>query len=149
MIKEFETLGEVQKIDLEIDAIKSQKKRSAEKDNLDFSRKNLARVQSVLAAKEENLKKQEKAQKKEEGELEMIALKIQKEEKLLYDGTITDSRELSSIERETTYLKKMREQLETKILEKLESNEMLQEEIENLNKEIGKVADDLNSTEEK
>ena len=149
MIKEFEILGEVQKIDLKIDEIKREQKQSSEKENLDFLRKKLAGARTAVDTMKEILKKEEKVLRREEGELEAISSKVEKEEKRLYDGTITDPKELRGIERETTHLKEKRDEMETQLLKKLEIIESIQEEIENLQNELKKLFEDEKESEKK
>jgi predicted nucleic acid-binding Zn-ribbon protein len=70
-----------------------------------------------FAAAETQLAEVRRAQRKTEGEVEGLTARIAPEEKRLYDGSVRNPKELSSIQHELELLKGQRSKLEDELLE--------------------------------
>jgi len=143
----FERLKKLQQVDSQIDALKEKKANLPEWAKLEELRERLKDLQAKLTERESLLKTAELHQKKIEGELELISLKINGEEKKLYGGTISNPKELAGIQDEIRMLQKRRDEQETAFLEHLELVKGLQEEIRNLGEENEEIEQIIIETE--
>lgn len=130
-----ERLKKLQQVDSQIDALKGKEANLPERARLEELRERSKDLQNKLAEKESALKVAELHQKKIEGELELISLKVSGEEKKLYGGTISNPKELARIQDEIGMLQKKRDEQETDFLEHLEVLEGLQREAGQLRRE--------------
>jgi predicted nucleic acid-binding Zn-ribbon protein len=109
------------------------------------SQARLGESRELLAAREERLKAGqrlealEKKQHDAEWEIEDIAGKLQKIEQALYSGSITNPKELASLQHEADGFKNRRCDLEESTLEIMEQVEMAVDNLENLSREIEEV----------
>lgn len=125
MKEELKALNELQQIDLGIAAA------SRELAGLDSGanvRAHLALAEKKLAAASEELKKSESELRDKELTLKTIESKKKSFENKLYEGKVTNPKELSSIEKEIEMLGKNRSQLDVRILELYEIIENQQAE---------------------
>jgi uncharacterized protein len=83
------------------------------------------------------------SRKKLEDNVDTNEEKIKSNEKKLFSGTITSSKELESYQEEIDMLKKSNSNMEDKILELMEEQEIIELEIETLKKEIESLKSDI------
>jgi predicted nucleic acid-binding Zn-ribbon protein len=72
-----------------------------------------------FAAADDELATAQKEQRRLDGEVQSLTLRIEPEEKRLYSGTVTNSKELQNIQHELDLLKGQRSKLEDELLEVL------------------------------
>ncbi|MFC1972059.1 zinc ribbon domain-containing protein [Chloroflexota bacterium] len=89
-----------------------------------------------LASAQQNLVELKRQQHTTEGEIEDLTARIAPEDQKLYSGRITNTKELSNIQREVDILKAHRSQLEDKALETMENIEQTDNEVTASAKEL-------------
>lgn len=134
----FQELRKLQDIDLETDSLEAKKTHLPEAERLEALQGEIEKLRDELSSKEEVFKEEELKQKKMEGELDLVSLKIEKEEQKLYSGTIANPKELASIQEEIKILKNKRDEQETVLLEQLDVVENLGKEVDELKSMIEK-----------
>lgn len=92
------------------------------------------KARAKLNTEQKHIEEQEKQQKSAEWEIDDLTTKIKNIEKKLYDGKITNAKELSNLQAESEDFKKKRSGLEDRVLDIMEKTEL-----------AGKNADDLTS----
>ena len=93
--------------------------RLARSEQLDNARRQLQHV-------EERIAQHERTQRRLDGEIADLTARIEPEEKRLFSGSVTSSKELMSIQQEVDSLKKKRSQLEDELLEVMDRLEKLE-----------------------
>ncbi|MHB8841186.1 MAG: zinc ribbon domain-containing protein [Candidatus Aquicultor sp.] len=117
---EYKTLEELQKIDTQLDALHYREKNLPERDRYQKLSDETNRTQGLYQAIEKKLRDESQIQKKIEDELDTLNRKIDKEQKRLYSGTITNPKELTSVQQELTHLKEQADVKETELLEQID-----------------------------
>jgi predicted nucleic acid-binding Zn-ribbon protein len=109
------------------------------------SRARLGESRELIGAREERLRAEkslealEKKQHDAEWEIEDIAGKLQKTERALYSGSITNPKELASLQHEAEGFKKQRQDLEESALEIMEQVEAAAASLEKLSQKLEAV----------
>lgn len=132
-MNEYKALGDLQKLDIEIDELSEKFAHLPEQDELQSLEKELKRAEGMLEEKQISLSSNRSTQKKIEGELELLELKINHEDEKLYSGTIANPKELKSIQEEVNLLKEKKDKIETDLLEILDK-------IDNVNSEAKEIS---------
>ncbi|NCO66480.1 MAG: hypothetical protein COW32_06555 [Candidatus Aquicultor secundus] len=117
---EYKTLEELQKIDTQIDALQYREKNLPERDRYQKLSEETNKTQALYQAIEKKLRDESQIQKKIEDELDSLNKKIDKEQKRLYSGTITNPKELTSVQQELNHLKEQADVKETELLEQID-----------------------------
>ncbi len=124
-MNELEKLYQLQQLDTESAALNQEREELPAKLGLQELEDALARIeeeQAALEAEQENIRQ---AQKKQETELATLSAKVQGEEGKLYGGTVANPKELRGLQAEVRMLSKRKDEMETVLLEKMESLEEL------------------------
>jgi predicted nucleic acid-binding Zn-ribbon protein len=125
----FGELKDLQDTDSKIDALEGKKANLPHVGEMETLREELRELELERDSIQTKLGEEEHKQKKMEGELELVSLKIEKEEKKLYSGTIASAKELSSIQEEIRSLKKQKDDQETELLEELDVIDGLRQKV--------------------
>lgn len=146
MVK-FKELKDLQDVDSRIDSLESKKAGLPQAEEIEMLRAEQSQLELELAELQNQLRDEEHKQKKMEGELDLISLKIEKEESKLYSGTITNPKELSSIQGEIKSLKKQKDEHETELLEELDVVDGAKENLEKIKAHLGSSSEKLSILE--
>lgn len=147
-MKEYELLGNVQKLDIELDKLSERLAHLPEQDEFEILKEQLASTEKLLEQKQTVLTRERSALKKLEGELELLDLKIKHEDNKLYSGTIANPKELKSIQEEVGILKGQRDDMETELLELLDKVDNLDSEAKELSSRIEDLEGEVKEAEE-
>jgi len=120
-------LLDLQALDSSLDRLRKERASIAERAEADELCREIEKLQSVLCALEEELHESEREQTRLENELSTIGDKIGREEKKLYGGGVVNPKELASIQQEVGSLNKHRDDIETELLETMETVEQRRE----------------------
>ena len=123
------TLREIQDFDTRVLVLEREIEGLADKHRLGELAAELTEARTSQAATEERLEELEHKQHKLDGELDLLASKVKKEEEKLFSGTIMNPKELSSIQAEIFSLRKKRDEMETEDLEEMEAIDSLHDEV--------------------
>ncbi len=145
----FDELKKLQSIDSEIDSLETKRASLPEIERLEALQVELTKLQNNLSKIEKELKEEERKQKKMEGELDLVSLKIDKEEKKLYSGTIANPKELASIQEEIKVLKNQNDEQETRLLEELDVVDNLKKEVSELTSQIDDLSAERSEVDKK
>ncbi|MCK4778462.1 MAG: hypothetical protein KAS39_08770 [Actinomycetia bacterium] len=135
-------LLKLQEIDLKLDKLLKEKDTLGQQVEIKKLNIEIERIESKYSKKNENFKNEILIQKKIEGEMDLIEVKMKKEDKRMYSGTVTNPKELSSIGEEIVSLKKQKDNLETKLLVQMDK-------IGELEGEKDKIGNYLNGLKDK
>ncbi len=116
-------LLDLQEADTALDRLRKARAEIVERAEADALLHELEKVGSVVSALEKELHDSDRAQARLESEVSSLGDKIAREEKKLYGGTVTNPKELGSIQEEIRQLDKQRDELETALLEAMETVE--------------------------
>ena len=94
------------------------------------------KARAKLAAEQKHIEELGKQQKSAEWEIDDLTTKIKAIEKKLYDGKITNSKELSNFQTEAEDFKKKRSGFEDKVLDLMEQTEAARKSLDAINSEI-------------
>ncbi len=147
-MKEFEFLAELQRIDSRMDELREREANLPERERYNDLKKELQVVKNILSEKQKLLMDEERKQKKLEGELELLSLKMEGEEKKLYSGVVKSPRELASIQREVNVLQRRKDEMETELLEQLDVVEGLASEVDELSRRVASLEQVTKEAEE-
>lgn len=115
-----ETLYELQQTD---DAIQSAEARLAQVEAELGESEELQAARSKLTTADNQLQELERQQREQELDLKTIASKIESEENRLYGGRVTNPKELAGLQKEVSYLKDRREQVQDALLDTMMARE--------------------------
>ncbi len=130
---QLELLYALQQKDTELQSLREQEAGHPMRSETEECRAALEKAEAELTARQDELAQAEKAQKKQENELDSLAGKIKSEEEKLYGGAVANPKELRGLQAEVKFLSKKRDELETGVLEGMEA-------IEQLGADIGRLA---------
>lgn len=116
-------LLELQEIDSRIDKLVKQRESIPERAEADGLGEEIGKIESVLSQLADHLHDAEREQARLENSEQTLTDKIRREEKKLYGGSVVNPKELGSIQEEVASLKRKRDDLETTLLEAMESVE--------------------------
>lgn len=114
------TLVELQDIDTHIDALDYREANLPERDAYLALKDEVAKIEGLHATVAKKLREESAVLKKHEDALDSLNTKIAKEEKRLYGGTVTNPKELASIQQELAHLKDQADNTELELLEQSE-----------------------------
>ena len=123
------TLREIQDFDTRVLVLEREIEGLADKHRLGELAAELTEARTSQAATEERLEELEHKQHKLDGELDLLASKVKKEEEKLFSGTIMNPKELSAIQAEIFSLRKKRDEMETEDLQEMDEIDRLQGEV--------------------
>ncbi|MEW6189630.1 MAG: C4-type zinc ribbon domain-containing protein [Actinomycetota bacterium] len=147
-MKEFEFLAELQRIDSRTDELREKEVNLPEREKYNALKRDLQVVKNILSEKQKLLMDEERIQKKLEGELELLSLKIEGEEKKLYSGVVKSPKELASIQREVNVLQRRKDEMETELLEQLDVVKALASEVDELSQRVASLEQTTKEAEE-
>ncbi len=146
---QLELLYALQGKDTELQSLREQEANHPLRSESEELREALENATAELGAAREELDKVQTAQQKMENDLDSLSRKIKSEEDKLYGGTVANPKELRGLQAEVKFLGKKRDDLETGILEGLESIEQLGDDVEKLEGERAKAEAALADVESK
>lgn len=117
---EHKTLLELQEIDSQIDTLNYREKNLPERERYQKLSEEATKMEGLLKAITKKLHDEAQVQKRHEDELNSLNIKIDKEQKRLYSGTITSPKELTSVQQEIGHFKERADEKETELLEQIE-----------------------------
>lgn len=135
-MSEYKLLGELQKLDIEIDKFSERLANLPEQSQFEKLKDDLKNSEKLLKEKQNSLALEQSKQKKVEGELELLDLKIKHEDNKLYSGTVTNPKELKSIQEEVNLLKTQKDEMETELLELLDKVDSMSSEVNELSSKV-------------
>ncbi|HEB12611.1 MAG TPA: hypothetical protein ENI11_02930 [Actinobacteria bacterium] len=142
-------LHELQIIDSQIDKVNNHSESLEEKITLDEKMAELSRIGKIISDLSELIANEKKEQRKLEDLTTAYSEKIDREEKKLYAGTITNPKELKGIENEVRSLKGRRDIDETALLEVIEKVEEIDGHLTEHNKQLQVVRADTDLAQAK
>jgi len=117
---EHKTLIELQAIDSQIDELNYREKNLPERERFKQLSEEVKKTDALHSAVSKKLHEETLIQKKLEDELNSLNEKIDREQKRLYSGAITNPKELSGVQQEVNHLKNTVDEKETVLLEQIE-----------------------------
>lgn len=97
------------------------------------------KARAKLAAEQKHIEELGKQQKSAEWEIDDLTTKIKAIEKKLYDGKITNSKELSNLQTESEDFKKRRSGFEDKVLDLMEQADLSRKNFDGINNDIARL----------
>lgn len=97
------------------------------------------KARAKLAAEQKHIEELSKQQKSAEWEIDDLTTKIKAIEKKLYDGKITNSKELSNLQTESEDFKKRRSGFEDKVLDLMEQADLSRKNFDGINNDIARL----------
>ncbi len=134
-------LRDVQDCDTKIIGLRREIEGLEDKHHLSELRDELESAREARAGKEAELEELKHKQLKLDGELDILAQKIEKEEARMMSGTIMNPKELSAIQTEIFSLRKKRDEMETEDLEEMEAIDGLRGDLTNAAELISRVTE--------
>lgn len=123
VVSENKYLLQLQGVDLKIDNLKNELENLTIRETVQSLKKSIIQLEQNRQKSQDLLEDIGRDVKKVEDELALINDKLEKEEKKLYSGTITNPKELGGIEAEVKSLKRKSDDLETTLLEKMDNSD--------------------------
>ena len=139
----YERLLELQELDLSIDRLESRRREIESGAAADEARKRADQVEQRVGELRLDVDAVRREETRYEHELSTIDLRIQAEEKRLYDGSVANPKELSSIQAELENLRRRKTRLEDEELEQMERREELESGLPSLEAELAEARDRL------
>lgn len=146
---EFTNLLDLQKIDSEIDKLNNDLVNIEEKACYGELQEKIKKAKEKERLYKEEQNRQNQSLDKLNGELDLLSQKIDREKKKLYSGTVSNPKELSSIEKEIASLSGKRDDLETKVLEQMDKVSLVDNGVSKIDEAIAndtKEAEAANET---
>ena len=97
------------------------------------------KARTKLATEQKHIEELGKQQKSAEWEIDDLTTKIKAIEKKLYDGKITNSKELSNFQTEAEDFKKKRSGFEDKVLDLMEQVDLSRKNLDGINNDIARL----------
>lgn len=119
-MEEHKTLFELQQIDTQIDALNNREKNLPERERYQKVLEEAKKMDGLYKSISKKLHDEAAIQKRLEDELNSLNTKIDKEQKRLYSGTISNPKELQGVQQEVTHLKDQADNKELALLEQSE-----------------------------
>lgn len=138
-------LHELQIIDSQIGRLNHDLESWEEKATLDQKVKHLGELEELEIKFNNVLTKDQQDQKRAEDSVAVLTTKIDREEKKLYSGQISNPKELKGIENEIISLKKRRDEEETILLTVIERVEKIAADSSKIKKTLQTVSDEADS----
>ncbi len=144
----FNLLLDLQEVDSQIDADKKELNNLPQKARYDEINQNLATIQKNYDIAKKTYEAKTSELNKVNGELDLLQQKIKKEENLLFGGTISNSKELSSLQQEIESLNRKRDEIETILLEKMDESTKFEALLQKADKQIETYSSQLAAAKE-
>ncbi len=128
-MSEWDDLYDLQAVDTELFGLQEEEESLPVRGELEEKEEGLASLEEELDRLRGELQRTRDRQRKQEQGLEDLAAKIAGEEKRLYGGTISNPKELRSIQAEVQSFNRKRDKEETTLLELMERAEELEGDI--------------------
>lgn len=119
-MNEHKILIELQEIDSQIDELNYKEKNLSERDRYLSLKEEVGKVEGLHKTISKKHHDEALIQKRLEDEISSVSSKIEKEQKRLYSGTVTNPKELSSIQQEIKHLQELTDEKETDLLEQID-----------------------------
>lgn len=148
-----ETLSEVaillglHQADIEIDSIAKSKEELAAQERTKRLLEALGKVEAVNEKSEQELKEVSASHKKLEDQISILDQRVRSDEKNLYDGSISNAKELKALQDDMVTRGRHKDQLETKLLEVMEELEALERRGADVDKLRQKLEQELATTQ--
>ncbi len=133
MGKQTELL-DLQEVDSALDRLKKQRAAIPERAEADELSREIEKLSAVICAIETELHEAERTQDRLESEVSTLSDKIGREEKRLYGGAVVNPKELESLQAELQSLGRKRDDLETELLETMETVERERDKLHEVEK---------------
>ncbi len=134
-MKGMERLLELQELDLSVDRLEARRKEVEAGAELDEARRNADEVEQKVGELRLALDSIGREEKRLENEISSVDQRIQAEQKRLYDGSVANPKELSSIQAEVESLGRRKSRLEDEEIGQMEHREDLESRLPPLEKE--------------
>jgi predicted nucleic acid-binding Zn-ribbon protein len=132
------TLFQLQQLDLELDRLAAEQQTVT---TLLQGNTSLRRARKELEYLQPQLQAAQQAQEESEWTLEDLAHRLQQKEERLYNGTVTNPKELQSLQQEVQHLRAQYNRQEERALEALDTTEALKEVLQQKQDELKKAED--------
>jgi len=132
------TLFQLQQVDLELDRLVFEQQ--AVTNSLQGNTR-LRRIRKELEYLQQQLQTAQQAQEEAEWTLNDLALRLQQKEERLYSGTVTNPKELQSLEYQVQELRAQYSRQEERVLEALDTTEALKEALQHKQNDLKKAED--------
>jgi predicted nucleic acid-binding Zn-ribbon protein len=133
------TLFQLQQFDLELDRLAAEQQ--AVVASLQGSTR-LRRIRNDLQIAQKQLQMGQQAQEETEWTLDDLAQRLQQKEQRLYNGTVTNPKELQSLQHEVQQLRAQCNRQEERVLEAIDTTESLKEFLQQKLNDLKKAEDD-------
>jgi hypothetical protein len=138
-MKGMERLLELQELDVSVDRLEARRKEVESGSELSEARKQADEVEQRLGELRLALDSIQREEKRLENEISSVDQRIQAEQKRLYDGSVANPKELSSIQAEIESLGRRKARLEDEELGQMEHREDLESRLPPLEKELAEL----------
>lgn len=143
---QLELLWQLQNHNLKIKKLKSELERLAKKGHIETITLKLNNLSDQLSDKKEELKKNDEKFRKNDTSLKGLTFQLKEVENELYDGQITDIKQLNYMTEECEKLKKLINSLEDEMLFLMEDMDNIEEEIIRTQEEYDKIKKQFKKT---
>ncbi len=140
-------LLELQGLDLKVDRLEARRKEIESGAELEEARGRADEVEQKVGEIRLALDSIGREEKRLEHEISSVAQRIQAEQKRLYDGTVANPKELSSIQAEIESLGRRKTRLEDEEIGQMEHREELESHLPPLEKELGELRQRVDEVE--
>jgi hypothetical protein len=144
-VSEWDDLFSLQAVDTELFGLQEEEESLPLRQELEGKEGELAALQDKLEQLRGQLADARDRQRKQEQKIEDLAAKIAGEEKKLYGGTISNPKELRSIQAEVQSFNRKRDKEETALLELMERVEELEGDIAGREEGAGTLQSDIDT----
>jgi predicted nucleic acid-binding Zn-ribbon protein len=132
------TLFQLQQLDIELDRLVFEQQAVAT--SLQGNAR-LRRIRKELEYLQQQLQAGQQSQEESEWTLEDLACRLQQKEERLYNGTVTNPKELQSLQHEVQQLRAQYNRQEERVLEALDTTEALKEALQQKQNDLKKAED--------
>lgn len=131
-MSELARLHRVQELDTRIFALRAQVENHPLKEELAALREKESECSRDLKEAEASLENSGKKQRRLEAEIQGIEEKLAREEEKLFGGRVTNPKELRGLQAEVRSLQRQKDELETELLEEMESQDGIRSRVEEM-----------------
>ncbi|MDD3718923.1 MAG: C4-type zinc ribbon domain-containing protein [Actinomycetota bacterium] len=135
-MNELEALFRVQELDTRVMELRNQEEHHALKGELEELEQRSVALQAEIEEAEASLEESRKKQRAIEDKVQGVDEKLAREEGKLYDGKVTNPKELRGLEAEVRSLKRKKDELETEELEEMERLDELKGALDGLRADL-------------
>ena len=147
-MKGMERILELQQLDSTVDRLEARRKEVESGSELAEARKRADEVEQRVGELRLALDSIGREEKRLENEISSVDQRIQAEQKRLYDGSVANPKELSSIQAEIESLGRRKTRLEDEELGQMEHREDLESRLPPIEKELGELRQRVAETED-